>query len=298
MRVFVTGATGFIGSKIVDELIAAGHQVLGLARSDEKAAALAATGAEVLRGTIEDLEGLQDGARRTDGVIHTAFNHDFSRYVQNCEDDRRVIEAIGEVLAGTKKPLLVTSGAGLSLSAPGQPARETEKAAPSSQVPRAASEEAAASVAAKGVPVSILRLPQVHDTTRQGLVTFAIAVAREKGVSAYVGKGENRWTAAHVLDVARLYRLALERAEPDAVYHAVAEEGIPYRGIAEVLAKRLGLPVRSIAPEEAEAHFGWLAAFTARDVPASSELTRKALGWEPAGPGLLADLENLSEAAL
>jgi len=279
MRVFVTGATGFIGSAIVRELIAAGHRVRGLARSEEKAAALEATGAEIVYGSLEDLDGLKRAAGGSDGVIHTAFNHDFSKFVANCEDDRRVIAALGSALDGSDRALIVTSGTGMASTVPGQLVTEEDVAASSAVVPRAASEEAAAAVAAKGGNVSVVRLPQVHDTARQGLVTYAIAIAREKGVFPYVGDGHNRWPAAHVLDTARLYRLALEKAERGATYHAVAEEGVPLRAIAEVLGRRLKMPVASISPEEAQAHFGWLAGFMDRDVPASSQLTRKRLRW-------------------
>ena len=294
MRVFVTGATGFIGSAVVKELIAAGHQVLGLARSDEKAKALAATGAQVLRGSLEDLGSLKDGAAASDGVIHLAFNHDFSKFVANCEDDRRVIEALGSVLAGSDRPLIVTSGTGMANTVPGQPAKEDNATISAAVIPRAASEEAAAALAAKGTNVSVVRLPQVHDTVRQGLITYAIEVARAKNVSAYVGDGRNRWPAAHVLDTARLYRLALEKAERGAKYHAVAEEGVSLREIAEVLGRRLKLRTVSITPEEATTHFGWLGMFAGRDSPASSEQTRKRLGWHPTGPGLIADLEQLA----
>jgi nucleoside-diphosphate-sugar epimerase len=293
MRVFVTGATGFIGSAVVKELIAAGHQVLGLCRSDEKAAALAAAGAEIHRGSLEDLDSVKRGAARSDGIIHLAFNHDFSTFAANCEDDRKIITALGAVLAGSDRPLIVTSGTGMAKTVPGQPATEDAAVISSQMIPRAASEEAAAAVAATGVNVSVVRLPQIHDTVRQGLVSYAIAVARDKGVCAYVGDGQNRWPAAHVLDAARLYRLAIEKAEPGAKYHAVAEEGVALRDIAEMIGRRLKLPVKSIAPEEAPAHFGWLASFVGHDLPASSALTRKRLGWQPTGPGLLADLERL-----
>ncbi len=295
MRVFVTGATGFIGSAVVKELIAAGHQVLGLCRSDEKAAALAAAGAEVHHGSLEDLESLKGGAARSDGVIHLAFNHDFSTFAANCEDDRRVVNALGSVLAGSDRPLIVTSGTVMANILPGQPATEDGAVVSSDVIPRAASEEAAASLAMDGVNVSVVRLPQVHDTVRQGLVTYVIAIAREKGVCAYIGEGENRWPAAHVRDAARLYRLAIERAEPGAKYHAVAEEGIPLRDITEAIGRRLKIPVKSIAPEEADAYFGWLAVFARHDAPASSEQTRKKLGWQPTGPGLIADLDRLRE---
>ena len=293
MRVFVTGATGNIGSRVVKELIGAGHQVIGLCRSDEKAPALAAAGAEVYRGSIADPDSLKEGAARSDGVIHLAFNHNFSTFVQNCEDDRRVIDALGSVLAGSDRPLVVTSGTGLANTVPGQPAREDNPIVGTDAHPRAASEEAAASVAADGVNVSVMRLPQVHDPVTQGLITPAIGMYRQKGVCVYIGDGANRWPAAYVVDVARLYRLAIEKAEPNAKYHAVAEEGVPIRDIAEAIGRRLKLPVKSIAPEEAQAHFGWLAMFARLDVPASSEQTRKKLGWEPTGPGLIADLERL-----
>ena len=293
MRVFITGSTGWVGSAVVKDLIAAGHHVLGLARSKEKAADLAATGAEVVFGSLDELDRLKRAAAATDGIIHTAFNHDFSKFVANCEDDRRVIEALGSALAGSNRPLIVTSGTGIANSGSGRPATEEDAAERSAVSPRAASEEAAASIAAEGVNVSVVRLPQVHDTTRQGLITYAIAMAREKGVSAYVGEGRNRWPAAHVVDTARLYRLAFERAERGAKYHAVAEEGVPLRDIAEVLGKRLKLPVVSIAPQEAAAHFGWLSAFVGRDAPASSELTRKRLQWRPNERGVLADLREL-----
>jgi nucleoside-diphosphate-sugar epimerase len=294
MRVFVTGATGNIGSNVVKELIAAGHQVIGLCRSDAKAPALAAAGAEVYRGSIADPDSLKEGAARSDGVIHLAFNHDFSRFVQNCEDDRLVIHALGSALAGTDRPLIVTSGTAIANKARGEPAVEDNATVGSDTHPRAASEEAAASLAAEGVNVSVVRLPQVHDPVTQGLITPAIAMYREKGVCAYIGEGLNRWPAAHVLDVARLYRLAIERAEPNARYHAVAEEGVPLRDIAQAIGRRLKLPVKSIAPEEAQAAFGWLAMFAGLDLPASSAQTRKKLGWEPTGPGLIADLERLA----
>jgi nucleoside-diphosphate-sugar epimerase len=295
MRVFVTGATGFIGSAIVKDLIEAGHQVLGLARSKEKAVALAAGGAEVLLGSLEDLESLQRAAAGSDGVIHTAFRHDFSQYVANCEEDRRVIAVLGAALSGSDRPLIVTSGTGMTRPANGRPATEDDAVASAEVAPRAASEEAAAEVAKKGGNVSVVRLPQVHDTRRQGLVTFAITIAREKGVCAYVGDGQNRWPAVHVLDTARLYRLALERAERGATYHAVAEEGVALRDIMEVIGRRLKLPVTSVDADDVEASFGWLAAFIGRDAPASSALTRKRLAWEPRERGLLADLAELQD---
>jgi nucleoside-diphosphate-sugar epimerase len=295
MRVFVTGATGFIGSAVVRELIAAGHHVLGLSRSDKGADALAAAGAEVHRGFLEDSEGLKECATRSDGVIHLGFNHDFSKFKTNCEDDRGVIKALGAALVRTGQPLIVTSGTAIANTVPGQPAKEDNAAIGSDVHPRAASEEAAAAVASEGVNVSVVRLPQVHDTARQGLITPAIEMFRAKGVCAYVGDGRNRWPAAHYLDVARLYRLAIERAEPNAKYHAVAEEGVPMREIAEAIGRRLKLPVKSISPEEARAFLEWLSMFAAHDMPASSAQTRRKLGWQPIGPGLIADLEQLRE---
>lgn len=293
MRVFVTGATGFIGSAVVKDLIAAGHQVIGLSRSREKAVALAATGAEVLLGSIEDEACLKKGASRSDGVLHLAFNHDFSQFVANCEDDRRVIRALASGLAGSDRPLVITSGTPIAQGAPGEPAREGNPIIGSKVHPRAATEEAGIAAAAEGINVSVVRLPQVHDPERQGLISPAIALYREKGVCSYVGDGANRWPAAHVSDVARLYRLAIERAEPNAKYHAVGEEGVSMRDIATTIGARLGLPVRSITPEEAPAYFGWLAMFAGYDMPASSAETRARLGWEPTGPGLIADLERL-----
>ncbi|MFZ0786746.1 MAG: SDR family oxidoreductase [Candidatus Acidiferrales bacterium] len=293
MKVFVTGATGFIGSAIVRELIGAGHQVLGLTRSDAGAQLLIAAGAEAHRGDLENLDSLRSGSAKSDAVIHTAFNHDFSKYVANCEADRQAIEALGDGLTGAGRLLIVTSGTGMANSEAGVLATEQDAAASSKAVPRAASEEAAAAVAARGVRTAIVRLPQVHDTVKQGLVTYAIHVAREKGVSAYVGDGRNRWPAAHRLDTARLYRLALEKAGAGDKFHAVAEEGVPVREIAEVIGRGLKVPVVSLSPEEAPKHFGWLAAFVGRDVPASSAYTREKLGWNPTGPGLIPDLEHM-----
>ena len=292
MRVFVTGATGFIGSAIVPELIKAGHQVIGLTRSDAGVQSLIAAGAEAHRGNLEDLESLRSGAAKSDGVIHCAFDHDFSNFVANCEKDRRAIEALGDALAGSDRPLVITSGTGMGNSAPGQPATE-DHYNPTHQNPRKVSELTGVSVAERGVNVSVVRLPQVHNTLKQGLVTYAIALAREKGVSAYVGDGLNRWPAAHVLDVARLYRLALEKHEPGARYHAVAEEGVPVREIAEVVGRGLKVPVIAMSSEEAAAHFGWLAPFAGWDMPASSAQTQERLGWRPTGPGLIADLEQM-----
>jgi nucleoside-diphosphate-sugar epimerase len=294
MRVFVTGATGFIGSAVVKELIAGGHQVIGVYRSDDKAPALAAAGAEVYRGSIDDPDSLKEGAARSDGIIHLAFNHDFSKFAANCETDRRVVEALGSVLAGSGRPLIVTSGTAIAKVPPGEAATEDAPAITSNEFPRAASEEAAAAAAAThGVSASVVRLPQVHDPERQGLISPWIAIAREKGVFAYIGEGRNRWPAAHISDVARLYRLAIERSEPGAIYNAVGEEGVPARDIAETIGRRLKVPVKSITPEEAGGYFGWLAHLASRDMPASSALTQKKLRWRPTGPGLIADLERL-----
>jgi nucleoside-diphosphate-sugar epimerase len=299
MRVFVTGATGFIGSAVVKELIDAGHQVLGLTRSDAGAEALVKAGAEVHRGDIYDLESLRTGAAQSDAVIHLAFNHDFSKFAENCETDRRVVEALASELEGSDRPLIITSGTGISSAEPGVPSREDNPPVSSKIVPRAISEEAAAAAAGRGVRVIVVRLPQVHNTEKQGLVTYAIQVAREKGVSAYVGDGKNRWPAAHRLDVARLYRLALEKGVAkgtEAIYHAVAEEGVPVKEIAEVVGKGLNVPVVSLTADEAQGHFGWLAHFVAFDLPASSAQTRKQLGWEPTGPGIIEDLKNMRYA--
>jgi len=269
MRVFVTGATGFIGSSIVQELLNAGHQVLGLARNDNAADALRRLGVDPHRGDLTDLASLAAGARSCDGVIHTAFDHDFSNFVANCDKDRRAIEALGGALQGTDRPLIITSGTGMGNAEEGQPATE-DVFNINHPNPRKTSELAGAAMSAAGVNVSVVRLPQVHDPVKQGLITPAVALAREKGVSAYVGDGLNRWPAAHRLDVAHLYLLALEKHQPGARYHAVAEEGIPVRDIAEVIGQGLNVPVVSLSPEEAVNHFGWLAAFAGMDFPASS----------------------------
>jgi nucleoside-diphosphate-sugar epimerase len=288
MKVFLTGATGFIGTALVKELIGAGHQVLGLARSDAGAKALAAAGARVHRGDLEDMESLRSGAAQADGVIHAGFVHDFSRFKEVCEIDRRAIEALGAVLAGSDRPLIVTSGVA-GLAAPGQVATEDREVPPDFPLPRVSEQTA---LALKGVSASVMRLPQVHDPVKQGLVTYLIAVAREKGRSAYVAEGRNRWAAAHVSDVARLYRLALEKHEAGAKYHAVAEEGVSLRDIAESIGRGLKIPAVSLSPEESAVHFGWLTMFAGSDLAASSEKTRKKLGWNPTGPGLISDLDQ------
>jgi nucleoside-diphosphate-sugar epimerase len=297
MRVFLTGATGFIGTAVVKDLLAAGHQVLGLARSDAGAKSLIDAGAQVQRGDLEDLESLRSGASASDGVIHTAFNHDFSKLTANCEADRRAIEVLGSVLAGSDRPLVATAGA--ALIAPGRVATEDDVPPPNPAFPRV-SEETAVALAEGGVRASVIRLPQVHDTVKQGLVTYMITLAREKGVSAYVGEGRNRWPAVHVVDAARLYRLALEKGTAGARYHAIAEEGVPLREIAQAIGRGLNVPVVSKSPEEAAEHFGFLGFFVGVDAPASSALTQARLGWRLTGqPGMIADLEHMrySEAA-
>ncbi len=291
MRVFVTGATGFIGTELVKELIEVGHQVRGLARSDAGAEQLKMAGAEVHRGDLEDLNSLRNGARGMDAVVNLAFDHDFSKFAQNGENERRAIEALGSVLEPGKL-LVVTSGTGLASGESGHVRTEHDPSASSAAIPRQP-EETARAAGERGVRVAIVRLPQVHDTRKQGLVQVLVQLAREKGVSAYVGDGANRWAAAPLKDVAHLYRLVVEKDTPGvSVYHAVQEEGVSSREIAETLGEGLGIPAVSIDSEKAAEHFGWFAHFAGVDMPASSERTRKALGWEPTGPGLIEDMRN------
>jgi nucleoside-diphosphate-sugar epimerase len=291
MRVFVTGATGFIGSALIPELIKAGHQVLGLSRSDAGAKALEAAGAQVQRGDLEDLDSLRRGAESSEGVIHLAFNHDFSQFAANCAMDQSAIDALGEALSGSDRPLVVTSG--VALLTPGKTATEDMAIPADSHIPRV-SEQAALAFVDKGVRASVVRLPQVHDTVKQGLVTYLVALAREKGVSAYVADGLNRWPAVHVFDAAHLYRLVLEKGTAGGRYHAIDEEGVPLREIAEAIGRGLKVPVVAKSREEAADHFGWRTMFAGLDCPASSALTQERLGWRPtAHPGMIEDLDNM-----
>lgn len=287
MNIFITGATGWVGSAVVQDLIGSGHQVTGLARSYEKATTLAATGAKVIRASLEDLDVLRDAASKADAVIHTAFNHDFfnqefSKFMESCEQDRRVIEALGSALEGSNRPLLVTSG----LS--GLVAGATESGLPNPASPRK-SEATARALAERGVRVATLRLaPSVHGLGDYGFVPMLIRLAREKGVAAYIGDGQNCWAGVHRQDAARVFRLALEQGVTEPVYHAVADEGVPFKDIADAIGRRLGLPVASRERE----HFGWLANFAGGNMSASSLRTRKLLGWTPERPSLLADLDQ------
>ncbi len=291
MRVFVTGASGFIGSAVVPELIGAGHRVVGLARSEASAAALRAAGAEVQRGDLDDLDSLRAAAGASDGVIHLAFIHDFSQFAASARTDQRAIEALGAALEGSGKPLLIASGT-LGL-APGRVTTENDQpdsAAPAS--PRQAGVQTALSFAGRGVRPSIVRLaPSVHGPGDHGFVARLVDIAREKGVSGYIGDGSNRWPAVHRLDAARLFRLALDKAPAGSSLHAIADQGIPIRDVAEVIGRHLKLPVVSIPASDAGSHFGWLGGFLGFDAPASNALTQTMLGWQPTHPGLLEDLE-------
>jgi len=291
MRIFVTGATGFIGSAIVQELLGAGHQVLGLARSDAGAASLAAAGADVQRGSLEDLESLRRGAAGADGVIHTAFTHDFSNYAPAAQADRCAIATLGAALAGSDRPLVISSGT-LLLQRQGPVATEDDVADPN--FPRK-SEEEVLDIASRRVRVSLLRLPpSVHGDGDHGFVPRLIAIAREKGVAAFVGDGQNRWPAVHRLDAAHLYRLVLEKGSAGAAYHAIADQGVPFRDIAGVIGRRLNVPVVSKSPEQAAGHFTWLSHFVSVDAPASSAQTQERLGWRATRPSLIADIDRPS----
>jgi nucleoside-diphosphate-sugar epimerase len=291
MKIFVTGATGFVGSAVVRELLQAGHQVLGLARSDASAQSLLAAGAEAYRGQLEDLGSLRKAAGESDGVVHTGFSRDFSKFKENSELDRKVIETLGSALSASDRPLIITSAIGVL--PPGAMVTEETRPLSPSPNPRAASEEAARALMERGARVSIVRLPpSVHGDGDHGFVPILIKIAREKKASAFIGVGANRWPAVHRLDAARVYKLALDESAHGACYHAVAEEGVAYREIAEVIGRRLNVPVVAKSPEEAAAHFTWFAHFAALNVVACSEQTRAKLGWRPTQPGLIADLDR------
>lgn len=297
MRVFLTGATGFIGSHVIPELLARGHQVLGLTRSDAGAHRLEAAGVDVHRGDLEQPETLAKGAAAADAVIHCAFDHNFASFFENTQKDERNIAAMGEALAGTQKPILITSGVGIGTPLNGGPATE-DVLNPRHANPRIATELAGAALMARRIDVRTIRLPQVHDTSKAGLITPLITEARRAGAVAYLGEGQTRWAAAHVSDVAKLYVLALEKGEPGARYHASVEEGVTARAIAEVIGKGTGLPVRSVAADEVQHYFGWMAPFAGLDMTASNAWTRARLGWQPTGPDLLADLAAMDFSAL
>jgi len=291
MKVFVTGASGFVGTAVVQELLKAGHQVLGLARSEASATKLRSTGAEVHHGDLEDLDSLRKGAAETDGVIHCGFIHDFTRFAEVCAVDERAINAMAGILAGSNRPLIVTSGT--ALVSPGSLATEDMPSPFNPAWPRA-SERAAETAVAAGARAAILRLPpSVHgDEDKHGFIPILVNLAREKGFSAYIGEGRNRWNAGHRLDAALLYRLALEQAIPGARYHANTEEGITVKSIAEAIGAKLNLPVKSLSAEEAAGHFGWFAHMASIDSPVSSVWTQEHLNWQPSHPFLLTDIEN------
>lgn len=289
MRVFVTGASGWIGSALVPDLIESGHEVVGLARSDSSARALSGAGAEVRRGSLEDLDSLHEGAAKADGVIHLAFHHDFSEYEAANELDRRAIASLGSALKGSDRPLVIASG--VATTATGRPATEEDTADP--EFPRSSATDLTLGLTGDGVRSSVVRLPPtVHGEGDKGFIPRLIGVAREKGVSGYVGDGSNVWPAVHRTDAARVFRLALEQAPAGSVWHAVQDEGVPTRTIAEVIGRHAGVPAESIDAEAAPAHFGWISFIWAADLPTSSGLTRRRLGWAPVGPGLIDDLEE------
>lgn len=291
MRVFVTGASGWVGTAVTRELVTAGHQVLGLVRSDDKAKAIKALGAEALLGSMEDVESLRTGAAKSDGIIHTAFNHDFSKFADNSAHDRRTIETLGAVLEGSSRPLLVTSG--FARLTNGRPATEDDASPPTSESFPRVSEHTAMALAERGIHASVVRLaPSVHGRGDKGFVPNLVNLAREKGQSAYIGDGMNYWTGVHRLDAARLYRLALERGAKGERYHAADEEGVAFKDIAAAIGKGLGVPVVSTTGDATTKHFGWFAGFAAMTMSASSAKTRKLLGWEPKQPGLLDDIAN------
>jgi nucleoside-diphosphate-sugar epimerase len=291
MKVFVTGATGFVGSTVVQTLLGAGYEVVGLARSDATAKSLAAAGAKIHRGDLQDFESLRKGAADSDGVIHTGFIHDFSKFKENCELDRKVVETLGSALGGSDRPLIVTSAIGVLPA--GQIVTEDTRPLSPSPNPRAATEDAARALMDRGVCVSIVRLsPSTHGESDHGFVPILIKMAREKNASVYIGEGKNTWPAVHRLDAAQVFKLALEKKSCGAYYHAVAEEGVEFRKIAEVIGRRLGVPIVSKSPEEAAAHFTWFAHFASMNVKASSKLTQEKLGWHWSQPGLIADLQQ------
>lgn len=297
MRIFLTGSTGFIGSHVASQLITSGHEVIGLTRSDSGAQALAAIGAQAYRGNIEELQSLQRAAGECDGVIHTAFDHNFASFVENCQKDRRAILALGAALEGSNRPLIITSSTAMGSTEPGQKAVESSFN-PDHPNPRVASELAGLELSQRGVNVSVMRLSQIHDTRKQGLVTQVIELARKTGISAYIEGALNSWSAAHIKDTAQLYRLALERQEAGSRYHATAEESVSFRSIAEMIAHKWGLPLVAVPAENAAAHFGWLTPFVSKDMSASSARTREALQWNPQGPTLFADMENMRDDGL